>query len=249
VNIIGSKLVAWWEIGWRTVVLLGGIFGFLFFAGLWRERRRAEVAPFVAYWVVMFVAMGAIFTFHAPHGAYYHSAAAWLPFAFPMAVAATGPVLTALGRWWRFLTRPPTHRFVEVAAVVGAVVLSVVGSVALYRLWDSSHQRELAAAAYLRESGQTDVTVMYGDPASLWHLTANPGVAAPFDPYPVVKEVIDAYGIELVIVALREDAEIDPLGLWEGGNAVDADGNQATWLADEPMFEADGVRIYAVVDE
>ncbi len=150
VNIIGSKIVAWWEIGWRTVVLLGGIFGFFFFAGLWRERWRAETAPFIAYWVVMFVAMGLIFTFHAPHGAYYHSAAAWLPFAFPMAVAAAGPTLTVLGRGWKFLARPPTHRFVEVAALVGAVVLSVAGSVALYRLWDTSHQRELAAAAYLR---------------------------------------------------------------------------------------------------
>jgi hypothetical protein len=248
VNIIGSKLAAWWEIGWRTVVLLGGIFGFLFFAGLWRERRRGETAPFLGYWVVMFVAMGAIFTFHAPHGAYYHSAAAWLPFAFPMAVAATGPVLTVLGRWWRFLARPPTHRFVEVAAVVGAVVLSVVGSAALYRLWDSSHQRELAAAAYLEASGQTDVTVMYGDPSSLWHLTGNPGVAAPFDPYPVLEEVVDAYGVELVVVALREDAEVDPLGLWEGCDAVDADGNVATWLECEPVMEADGVRIYEVVE-
>ena len=115
-NIIGSKLAAWWELAWRTVVLLGGIFGFLFFAGLWRERRRSDLAPFTVYWLVMFFAMGAVFTFHAPHGAYYHSAAAWLPFALPVAVASTGPVLTAVGRWWAFLRRPPTHRFVEVAA-------------------------------------------------------------------------------------------------------------------------------------
>ena len=42
VNIVGSKLAAWWEITWRTVVLLGGIFGFLFFAGLWREPRHRD---------------------------------------------------------------------------------------------------------------------------------------------------------------------------------------------------------------
>ena len=76
-----------------------------------------DLAPFTVYWLVMFFAMGAVFTFHAPHGAYYHSAAAWLPFALPMAVASTGPVLTAVGRWWAFLRRPPTHRFVEVAAL------------------------------------------------------------------------------------------------------------------------------------
>jgi len=246
-NIIGSKLEAWWEIGWRTVVLLGGIFGFFFFAGLWRERRRAEVAPFAAYWVVMFVAMGMVFTFHAPHGAYYHSAAAWLPFAFPMAVAAAGPVLTTLGRAWAFLRRPQTHRFVEVAALVGAVVLSLVGSASLYRLWETSHQRDLAAAQYLADAGLTDATVLYGDPASLWRLTGNPGVAAPFDPYPVIEQVVRAYAVEWVIVTLREDATIDPLGLWDGCDATDGDGNHATWLACDPVFEAQGVRIFAVL--
>jgi hypothetical protein len=248
-NIIGSKLSTWWEIGWRTVVLLGGAFGFFFFFGLWRERRRADLGPFIVYWVLMFFVMGAVFTFHAPHGAYYHSAPAWLPFAFPVAVASTGPALTAIGRWWAFLKRPPTHRFVEVAAVVGAVVLSVIGSMALYRLWDTSHTRELAAAAYLEEAGLTDDTVLYGDPASLWHLTANPGVAAPFDPYPVIEEVVRAYDVRWVIVALRDDANIDPLGLWLGGNAVDHDGNRADWLATDPTFEADGIRIFAVLDE
>ena len=248
-NIIGSKLFAWWEIGWRTVVLLGGIFGFFFCAGLWRERRRGEVAPFVVYWVVMFAAMGLVFTFHAPHGAYYHSAAAWLPFAFPMAVAAAGPVLTALGRAWAFLRRPQTHRFVEVAALVGAIVLSLVGSASLYRLWETSHRRDLAAAQYLTDAGLTDATLLYGDPASLWHLTGNPGVAAPFDLYPVIEEVVRAYEVELVIVILRDDATIDPLGLWLGGNAVDGDGNRADWLATEATFEADGIRIFAVLDE
>ncbi len=256
-NIIGSKLATWWELVWRTVVLLGGIFGFLFFAGLWRERRRPDLAPFTVYWLVMFFTMGAVFTFHAPHGAYYHSAAAWLPFALPMAVAATGPVLTALGRWWAFLRRPPTHRFVEVAALAGAVVLSVVGSLTLFDLWDYSHGREELAAAYLEESGLTDDTVMYGDPSSLWHLTANPGVPAPFDPYPVIEEVVRAYDVRWVVVTLREGGTTDPLGLWNGCAAQDSVDNSAwtsgpdttaTWLGCDPVFEAEGVRIYPVVE-
>jgi 4-amino-4-deoxy-L-arabinose transferase-like glycosyltransferase len=257
-NIIGSKLATWWELTWRTVVLLGGIFGFLFFAGLWRERRRSDVAPFTVYWLLMFFVMGAIFTFHAPHGAYYHSAAAWLPFALPMAVAATAPVLTAIGRWWGFLRRPPTHRFAEVAALGGAIVLSLVGSLTLYDLWDYSHGREAAAAAYLQEANLTDDTVMYGDPASLWHLTANPGVPAPYDPYPVIEQVVRAYDVRWVVVTLREGGTTDPLGLWQGCAARDSVDNDAwtggedttaTWLGCDPVFEAEGVRIYAVVDD
>jgi 4-amino-4-deoxy-L-arabinose transferase-like glycosyltransferase len=256
-NIIGSKLATWWELFWRTVVLLGGIFGFFFFAGLWRERRRAETAPFIGYWLVMFVLMGAIFTFHAPHGAFYHSAAAWLPFALPMAAAATGPALTSLGRWWKFLARPATHRFVEIAALGGAIALSVLGSATLYQLWDESHRHELAVASFLEDQGQTDVTVMYGDPTSLWHLTANPGVPAPYDPYPVIEDVVRAYDVRWVAVTLARGATIDPLGLWNGCAARDSTDNDAwtggadstaTWLACDPAFEADGVRIYAVVE-
>jgi hypothetical protein len=174
-----------------------------------------------------------------------------------MAVASTGPVLTALGRWWAFLRRPPTHRFVEVVALGGAVVLSVIGSITLFDLWDYSHGREQAAAAYLEEAGLTDDPVLYGDPSSLWHLTGNPGVPAPFDPYAVIEEVVRAYDIRWVIVTLREGGTTDPLGLWNGCAARDSVDNSAwsggpdttaTWMSCDPVFEAEGVRIYAVVE-
>ncbi|MGH2463145.1 MAG: hypothetical protein ACRDFZ_05915, partial [Candidatus Limnocylindria bacterium] len=95
-------------------------------------------------------------------------------------------------------------------------------------------------------------------PSSLWHLTGNPGVAAPFDPYPVIEEVVRAYDVRWVIVTLRQDATTDPLGLWNGCAARDSADNAAwtggadttaTWLGCDPAFEAEGVRIYAVVDE
>ena len=59
VNIIGSKLVAWGELVGRTAVLLGGIFVVFFLAGVWIFRRRAELAPFLVYFAVMFFVMGA----------------------------------------------------------------------------------------------------------------------------------------------------------------------------------------------
>lgn len=109
-NILGSKLASWGELIGRTAVLLGGIFILPFAYGLWKERRRPELAPFLAYFAVMFVAMGAVFTFHAPRGAYYHSSLAWLPFAAPLAVASLAPAATAAGRAWPFLRRSATHQ-------------------------------------------------------------------------------------------------------------------------------------------
>jgi 4-amino-4-deoxy-L-arabinose transferase-like glycosyltransferase len=247
-NIIGSKLGSWYEILGRTAVLLGGTFLFTFIPGLWIHRRRRELQPFTAYWLVMFVVMGLVFTFHAPKGAFYHSAPAWLPFAIPMAVASLGPVATAVGRLWPFLRRPQTHRFLLVVATLGAMTLSLIGSTVIYGQWDRSHQLDAAAAAYFEEHGLTNDVVMYTDPATLSLLSGNPGVAPPFDPYPVVEQVIAAYHVKWVVVQLAPGASADALDFWPGAVGTDAEGNKATFLAAKPAFEVPGgLRIYQVV--
>jgi hypothetical protein len=239
-NIIGSKLEAWGELLGRTGVLLGGIFFFFLLAGLWIHRRRTQLGPFLAYLATMFVVMGAVFTFHAPKGAFYHSAPAWLPFAFSLAVAS-------VGRVWPFLRRRQAQRFVAVAGLAGAVVLSLVGSGLLYAQWSVWRSRDEAAGRFFVERGLTEDRVMHSDPVSLHDVSGNPAVAAPFDPYPILERVARAYDVRWVVVTLGDGAEIDPLGLWLGAEAIDADGNRATWLAAEPAFEADGVRIYQVL--
>jgi 4-amino-4-deoxy-L-arabinose transferase-like glycosyltransferase len=246
--IVLSKLVTWGELVGRTAVLLGGIFVIPFVAGLWRERHRRELAPFLAYFAVMFAAMGLVFTFHAPKGAFYHSAPAWLPFAFPLAVAGVAPASVAAGRFWRFLRRPQTHRFLVVAGLIGAVSLSLVGSAILYQQWIASRDRELAAASFLSADGRFDDVIMYSDPASMALTSGNPGIAGPFDGYPIQERIIRAYGVEWVVVTVRPGETTDPLGFWKGGRARDANGVPATFLADEPAFEAAGVRIYRVLD-
>jgi 4-amino-4-deoxy-L-arabinose transferase-like glycosyltransferase len=245
--IVGSKLASWWDLVGRTTVLLGGIFVIPFAAGLWRERRRPELLPFISYFVVMFIAMGAVFTFHAPKGAFYHSAPAWLPFALPLSVAALPATASAAGRYWKFLRRPATHRFLAVAGVAGAIALSLAGSAVLLRIWSTAHQRDVAAGTYLAEHGLGSSVVLHSDPASLWWVSGNPGVAGPFDGFPTQQRVIDAYHVEYVVVTLRDDATRDPLGFWDGAAATDADGNHPSFLSDQPVFEAPGVRIYRVV--
>ena len=247
VNILGSKVESWGELAGRTAVLLGGTFFLFFVAGLWIERRNPRLAPFLAYFLVMFVTMGAVFTFHAPKGAFYHSSPAWLPFAIALAVASIAPVLTAAGRGWRFLRRPATHRFVAVAGVVGAVLLSFVTSAVLYATWERSHRRDATAARFFVERGLTDEVVMYTDPVALHQLSGNPAVPTPFDAFPVIEKAIRAYDVRWVVVTLPDGADIDPLALWHGAHSQDLYGNRAVFLADEPAFEADGVRIFAVV--
>jgi hypothetical protein len=222
------------------------VFLLTFIPALWMARRRRDLWPFVAYFLTMFVAMGGLFTFHAPRGAYYHSAPAWLPIAIPMAISAVPAVATAAGRFWPFLRRPQTHRFLATAGTLGAVVLSTVGSVVIWREWDQSHRLDLAGAQFFVERGATSDVVMFGDPAALALLSGNPGVAPTPDSYLVQERIVEAFDVKWVMVQLPEGADVDPLGLWHGGAATDAEGNRASWLADDPAFEIPDLRVFEV---
>ena len=246
-NIVGSKLGSWVQLAGRTAVLLGGIFVIPFVAGLWRERHRRELAPFLAYFVLMFVAMGLVFTFHAPMGAFYHSALAWLPVAAGMAVANVGPVASWVGRGWPFLRRPATHRFLAVAGLAGAVALSGVGSTVVLGQWTDAHAKLASAARFLTADTPASDRVMAYDPAALYELTGRPGVAPPYDGYGVIAQVVNAYRIRWVVVTLRPGETRDPLGLWDGAAAVDAAGQHPDFLPETPAYSAPGVRVYEVV--
>ncbi len=246
-NIIGSKVAAWGELVGRTAVLLGGLFILPFAYGLWHERRRPELLPFVAYFALMFLAMGAVFTFHAPKGAFYHSSLAWLPLAAGMAVGNLGPASTAAGRAWPFLRRPATHRFLAVAGLAGAFALSLAGSAVLVGQWSDAHARLRQAAQFLAGVDAQSQVVMAYDPAALHALSGNPGVAPPFDLFPVIGQVVQAYQVEWVVVTLAPGETRDPLGLWEGRAAADSAGNHPDFLPLEPDFSGPRVRVFRVV--
>jgi hypothetical protein len=246
-NIIGSKLFSWIELAGRTVGLLGGIFIVPLVVGLWRERLRRELAPFLAYFAVMFVAMGAVFTFHAPKGAYYHSALAWLPFAAGLAVASMAPTAAWFGRWWPFLRRAATHRFLVVAGLAGATALALLSATVLVNGWSDAHDKLTRAAQFLEGRGAQADRVLSYDPAALYALSGNPGVAPPFDPYDVIGTVVTAYDVRWVVVTLRPGETRDPLGLWDGAAGTDGAGVHPNFLPAQPAFEAPGVRVYEVV--
>ena len=234
--VVGARLDTLVQLLGRTSVVLGGAFIVPFLFGLWRERRRPELAPFIVYWVVLFAAMVLVFTFHAPAGAWYHSAWAWLPFAIPLAVANGLPLLDALGRRAPMLRRPRNVRFLAGAALVGAVVLSLIGSASLAAGWRRDSAKVAAAAAYLSVHASASDVVMYVDPPSLNLLTANPAVAPPFEQPAVVGEVARAYDVRWLVVERATGAARDVLDLWEG----------AAWLGDAPAFEDGDIRIFAV---
>lgn len=246
-NIIGSKLSTLAVISGRTMVLMGGFLVVSFVGGLWAFRRRPELAPFFVYFLAVVLLMSGMFTFHAPQSAWYHSAPAWLGFALPMALAGIPPTASAIGRLWPFLRRPRTHVFLGGVGVIAAIVLSILGSASLHAGWVSSRERDVSAASFFIDNELTTAVVMYREASALNLLSGNPAIAFPYDPYPVIEDAIRAYEVEWVVVTRLTNELRAPLGLWDGGRAIDADGNRADFLADSPTFEADDVRIFEVL--
>jgi len=248
-NIIGSKLETWAIVAGRTLVLMGGFLILPFVGGMWAFRRQPELAPFIVYFGLVFFLMGALFTFHAPQSAWYHSAPAWLAFAYPVALAGIAPTFTWLGRTWRFLQRPQTHAFLAGVGLIAAVILSVFGSANLYGRWERQRALDETAANFFIDRGVTDEVVMHRDAAALHLISGNPAIAIPYDPYPVVEEAARAYKAQWLVISQLEGEFRAPLGLWDGGNAVDALGNRADWLARQPSLDEGALRIYAILPE
>ena len=249
IAILTSKAAALGELAGRSLGLLGGPFAIAFVAGVWIHRRHRSLTPLLAYLTVWFAAMVLVFTFHAPKGAFLHSAPAWLPFAYAIAAGSLATAATRAGRWWAFLARPQTHRFLEMASLMAAVVISLAGSLALLADWRISDDRLTAAAGFLaREANPGDV-VMSDDPARVYLATRLAGVAAPFDPYRIIEKVVDAYDVRWVVVTLDGAASRDPLGLWDGPGARDIEGAAPPFLLEPAVFEAPGVRIFRVTPE
>jgi hypothetical protein len=126
------------------------------------------------------------------------------------------------------------------------VALSLTGSAVLLEQWGAAHDRLAQAAAFLESRGATADPVLAYDPAALHALSGNPGVAPPFDPFDVIGQVVDAYHVRWVVVTLQPGETRDPLGLWDGASGIDSTGMHPAFLADDPAFEAPGVRVFEV---
>ena len=247
--IIASKLATWGVLlGYVMVVL--GIFAFTLIGAIVVRRRDPAVTTFLTYFVVMLALMGGIFTFHAPRGLFLHHASAWLPIAAPLGILGITPTATAVSRWWPFLARAATHRFLLVVGILASITISVVTSAILLRAWREDIAAMETVGSFLAAYADPEDVIIHRDAPLLTAITGFQAVAPPADPYPVIEEVVRAYGADWVVVQRQtQGSRVEPLGLWEGASSVDKDGNRADWLASTPSLATESIRVYAVVGQ
>jgi hypothetical protein len=66
--------------------------------GMWTERKRAELLPFLTYLILMYSTLSLIFTIPSTHGTFFHSLVALLPFLYAWAITGIDTTLAYINQ-------------------------------------------------------------------------------------------------------------------------------------------------------
>jgi hypothetical protein len=183
--------------------------------------RRPAVRAFVGLALLIYVAEGVIWPLHATRGSYFHSLAAFYPFA--MALAALG------GERWLAGRDEGTRRLAVGGTLAAAVALAAVG----LQAWDTTFNDGYRARVAARDAIPDGAFLAIDGAAWRW-IGDRPVFVTPADGLDAAGCVAARYGAKSIVLEAAHFSAYD--GLYRG--------DSIPWLG--PPVERGTVRIYAV---
>ena len=220
-TIVTTRLGA---LGSDFVVALFGLMAFLAFPLLLGVRdawRRPAVRAFVVLGLLIYVAEGLVWPLHATRGSYFHSLAAFYPFA--MGLVALG------GERWLARRDAATRRLAVGGTVAAAVALAVVGLTAWDATFNDGYRARVAALDAIPAGSFLAI-----DGAAWRWIADRPVVVTPADGLDTAACVAARYGAKSIVLEAAHFSAYE--GLYRG--------DPVSWLA--PPVERGTVRIYAI---
>jgi hypothetical protein len=220
-TIVGTRLGALWS---DFTVALFGLMAFLAFplvVGVRDAWRQPAVRAFVGLALLIYVAEGLIWPLHATRGSYFHSLAAFYPFA--MALVAVG------GASW-LEHRDARARRLAVSGTIGAALaLALVGLSTWDAAFNTGHRMRLEAVDAIPAGPLLAI-----DGAAWRWIADRPALVTPADGLDLAACVVARYGAKSVVLEAAHFSAYD--GLYRG--------DSVPWLA--PPIERGTIRIYPV---
>jgi hypothetical protein len=196
-TVIGTRLGA---LGSDLVLVIFGLLAFLAFPlylGLRDGWRRPSVRAFAGLALLIYVAEGVVWPLHATRGSYFHSLAAFYPFA--MAVVALG------GDRWLSRRDPNARRLAVGGTLAAAAALAVVG----LSSWDASFN--VAYRARLAALDAIPPGPFVAIDAAAWRWIADrPVVVSPSDGPPFAACVAARYGASALVLEPAHFTSYEP---------------------------------------
>ena len=220
-TIVTTRLGALWS---DLTVALFGLMAFLAFPlalGLKGAWQRPSVRAFAGLALLIYLAESFVWPLHATRGSYFHSLAAFYPFA--MALVALG------GERWLVARDAANRRLAVGGTVAAAVALAVVGLTTWDATFNDGYRARVAALDAI-----PDGPFLAIDGAAWRWIADRTVVVTPADGLDVAACAAVRYGAKSIVLEAAHFSAYD--GLYRG--------DSVPWLA--PPTERGTVRIYAV---
>jgi hypothetical protein len=220
-TIVTTRLGALWS---DLVVALFGLMVFLAFPlalGLRAAWRQPAVRAFAGLALLIYVAQGVVWPLHATRGSYFHSLAAFYPFA--MALVALG------GEAWLARRDARTRRVAVSGTLVAALALAFIGLTTWDGVFNSGYRVRLDAVDAIPAGPFLAI-----DGAAWRWIADRPALVTPADGVELAGCVAARYGAKSVVLEAAHFSAYD--GLYRG--------DPVPWLA--PPIDRGTIRIYAV---
>jgi hypothetical protein len=220
-TIVTTRLGALWS---DLVVALFGLMVFLAFPlalGVRGAWRQPAVRAFAGLALLIYAAQGLIWPLHATRGSYFHSLAAFYPFA--MALVALG------GEAWLARRDERTRRVAVSGTLFAALALALIGLTTWDGVFNSGYRVRLEAVDAIPAGPFLAI-----DGAAWRWIADRPALVTPADGVDLAGCVAARYGAKSVVLEAAHFSAYD--GLYRG--------DPVPWLA--PPIERGTIRIYAV---
>jgi hypothetical protein len=220
-TIVTTRLGALWS---NFTVALFGLMAFLAFPlvlGVRKGWSQPAVRAFVGLALLIYIAEGVIWPLHATRGSYFHSLAAFYPFA--MALVVLG------GAAWLAPRDARARPLAVTGTIVAALALALVGLSTWDAAFNTGHRMRLAAVDAIPAGPFLAI-----DGAAWRWIADRPALVTPADGLDLAACVAARYGAKSVVLEAAHFSAYD--GLYRG--------DSVPWLA--PPIERGTIRIYPV---
>ena len=220
-TIIGTRLGALLSDLLNALFALMAFLAFPLALGVRDAWRQPAVRAFAGLALLVYVAEGVVWPLHATRGSYFHSLAAFYPFA--MAVAALG------GERWLARREEGTRRLVAGGTIVAAAALAAVGLSSWDATFNDGYRARVAALDAI-----PDGPFLAIDGAAWRWIAGRTVVVTPADGLDAAACAAARYGAKSVVLEAAHFSAYD--GLYRG--------DPVPWL--DPPVERGTVRVYPI---
>jgi hypothetical protein len=195
--------------------------------GMWSERKRAELLPFLLYLLCMYSTLSLVFTILSTHGTFFHSLVPLLPFFYAWAITGIDTAFAYIGQYTytkkivaillylrlirlvKFLTITAKNAgllFLTIAMIIAIIVVGKAVLTTSARTSDSLLYQEVGmivandyrAHGLLHSSVQP--IVMVADPPDYYYATGQHAVLWPTQNLAIVLDTAQTYSVSYILV-------------------------------------------------